>query len=248
MNILLSNDDGIDAQGICTLAEVLSKEHNVLVSAPDNERSASGHAITIRHPIYYSQRERKGYKAYAVSGTPADCVKIGLSHLADFKVDLVITGINHGQNLGTDVFYSGTVSAAMEAVFSGYKAVALSYSGANDFNFKFAANFMLQNIEEFNNSKYKLHSVNFPVCPVEKIQGVKLTELGSLAYKDMYKPLDDGKNGYILTNPYTVFGCKNDDDCDIIWSAKGYVTVTPLMQDLTDFNALKNSDLKNLKV
>ncbi len=127
MNILLTNDDGIDAEGINTLAELLSKHHNVVMVAPENQRSASSHSITIYEPIIVKQ-VKKSYnvEAYSISGTPADCVKVALDKLVPDNIDIVISGINKGLNIGNDILYSGTVSAAIEG--SMYKVPSIAVS------------------------------------------------------------------------------------------------------------------------
>ena len=146
MKILIANDDGIQAAGIQTLAKALCKEHEVYIVAPDQERSAAGHALTLNMPIRVRE-VNIGIdiaKAYAISGTPGDCVKIGITEILDVKPDLVISGINHGPNLGADVLYSGTVSAAMEGAVLGYPSLAVSLADlyGTSYNFKPAAQFV----------------------------------------------------------------------------------------------------------
>ncbi len=128
MRILLTNDDGIEAAGLKTLAAILAETHQVFVVAPDRERSAIGHAITVHKPIYPRTIDwgASGITAWKVNGTPADCVKLAVRALLPDSPDLVLAGINHGSNLGRDIFYSGTVSAAIEAMFTGVPALALS--------------------------------------------------------------------------------------------------------------------------
>ena len=133
MKILISNDDGIFASGIRALMEVLSKEHDVYVIAPDRERSAAGHSITLHTPLRVEELEPKFNvkRAWAVTGTPGDCVKMGINAILaeDELPDIVITGPNHGPNLGIDILYSGTVSAAMEGAILGYPSIAVSVAG-----------------------------------------------------------------------------------------------------------------------
>ena len=130
MKILLVNDDGIDAVGLKTLAETLSGEHELYIVAPEAERSAFSHSVTIFRDIRYIKTAHETIESYSISGTPADCVKFTIIHLfKDAKPDLVLSGINSGPNLGSDIMYSGTVAAASEAVFLGIPAVAVSLGG-----------------------------------------------------------------------------------------------------------------------
>ena len=133
MNILITNDDGIWADGIIELGKEISKYHNVYIVAPDSQRSATGHAITIHDPILVNEEfVDDNIKAFSISGTPADCVKIGIEALLkDINIDLVLSGINNGPNLGTDVIYSGTVSAAIEGFIQNKPSIAFSL---NEFN------------------------------------------------------------------------------------------------------------------
>lgn len=141
MNILVTNDDGINASGICSLAEALSKVADVYVCAPHTQRSAAGHGITVSKPIEVEERTfARAAKAYAITGTPADCVKIGTKILReqDIKVDMVFSGINLGGNLGTDTLYSGTVSAAIEGSLCGIPSVAVSVNSHEATHFELA--------------------------------------------------------------------------------------------------------------
>ena len=139
MKILLTNDDGVYADGITELALALNKQgHQLALVAPDRERSASGHAITLHHPLRALKITRSAIPditAYRVSGTPADCIKLALEKLIKFKADLIISGINHGPNLGLETLYSGTVSAAIEGWMLGHSSIAVSmnYSEKSDF-------------------------------------------------------------------------------------------------------------------
>ena len=133
MNILITNDDGIYADGIIELAKAISKIANVYVVAPESQKSATGHAITIHNPIMVHKIDMgENIKSYAISGTPADCVKVGIEGLfKDINIDLVLSGINNGSNLGTDVIYSGTVSAALEGFILNKPSIAISYDEVN---------------------------------------------------------------------------------------------------------------------
>ena len=136
MRILVANDDGIESEGIKTLAKVLSKRHKVTIVAPDGNRSAFSHSLTIsKNLIFKEVKVSDDFDAYTVSGTPADCVKFALHYFTDEKFDMVCSGINMGNNLGSDIMYSGTVAAAVEANFLGLKSIAFSNTGRKDFDF-----------------------------------------------------------------------------------------------------------------
>ena len=154
MNILVTNDDGIMSPGIILLAEALSEEHEVLVVAPDVERSATGHAITIRTPLW-AKEVKVGNKniGYAINGTPADCVKLGLLAISDRKIDLVISGVNKGQNMGIDVLYSGTVSGALEGAVTDTPSIAVSSSDWSNPEYETAARFMVDFLKIYDVSK-----------------------------------------------------------------------------------------------
>ena len=143
LNILISNDDGVFAEGIRALAKsALKKGHKVTVVCPDQERSATGHGLTLQSPLRVERADElfdKGIKALGCSGTPADCVKLALSELLDKKPDLVLSGINHGPNLGTDIFCSGTVAAAMEGTLENIPSMAISVASFKWKNFEFAS-------------------------------------------------------------------------------------------------------------
>lgn len=251
MNILLSNDDGINAEGLFELAGALSADNNVIVIAPDGERSASGHSISLKKILKYKKEDIfLNAEAYSLTGTPADCVKFGILELVKNKIDLVVSGINHGRNLGTDVFYSGTVSAAMEGFISGHKAIAVSCCGKGNYDFKYAAQFIRKNLDYFYNisASPSVINVNFPDCGHEDIKGVKITPLGRRKYNDVYKVSGiSGEEGYILESAAEI-KAENPEDCDVEWSGKNYVTVTPLKLDLTDGKILKKMDSKDISL
>lgn len=244
MRILVVNDDGINAKGIYSLAKEFEKVHDVTVVAPDNQRSACGHSITLTSPIIIKEVDLEGLKsrAYSISGTPADCVRIGLDILAEGKVDMVISGINKGLNVGTDVVYSGTVSAAVEASIYGTPsmAVSLQVSEENE-NYEIAAKYALNILKMLENQllgKDTTLNLNIPLCLEEEIKGIKICKLGKTTYEHKYIEYisEDGKG-------YNVKGNRNkkefrDDDVDYI--EQKYVTLTPLNFDLTNHEILSS--------
>ena len=240
MKILLTNDDGIYAEGIQTLAQVLSRqEHDIVMVAPDRERSASGHSITIKDPLRVNSVEFKkipGIKSFKVDGTPADCVKLGIEKFVDFEPDLIISGINDGANLGYDVLYSGTVSAAIEAWMMGYNSIAVSLAVKEDRNFKSAANFVsdfLKKLELDLLPERMLLNINVPDLPREKMQGSYIADLGASNYVDSFEERVDpmGSNYYWLSGKTKEEFSYNTD----IWAVNhGKIALTPLKIELTN--------------
>ncbi|MDD3237855.1 MAG: 5'/3'-nucleotidase SurE [Candidatus Gastranaerophilales bacterium] len=252
MKILISNDDGINANGIRVLSSVLGKEHEVYVVAPDRERSAAGHSLTLNSPLRVDELEpRYGNKrCWTTTGTPGDCVKIALSAILaeDEKPDFVISGINHGPNLGTDVFYSGTVSCAMEGALMGIPSMAVSLCGGDftENSFLFAANFVkkfLPKIKEIEFPKKTMLNVNVPSIAPEDIVGVAISKLGTRTYTDEYEKRVDprGKTYYWLAGEFVKDGGENDSDINAIRSNR--VSITPVTFDITNSGIIP--DLEN---
>lgn len=236
MRILVANDDGIESEGIKTLAKVLSKRHKVTIVAPDGNRSAFSHSLTISKNLTFKEvKVSDDFDAYTVSGTPADCVKFALHYFTDEKFDMVCSGINMGNNLGSDIMYSGTVAAAVEANFLGLKSIAFSNTGRKDFDFSANAAVIekiFDKVAELSSTEYALN-VNLPnYAP----KGVKFASIGIQKYSDSYVKNDDGTYR-LIGEPVDM---KQDENCDVVLSNKGYVTVTPVLYDRTDYAAMKN--------
>lgn len=204
MKILVGNDDGIFAPGVRALANTLALDHEVTVVCPDRERSATGHGLTIHQPIRAEQVQSMfvdQVTAWACSGTPADCIKLALGALLDSPPDFVLSGINQGPNLGTDVLYSGTVSAAMEGVIEGITSIAFSYGSFTDQQFQPAANFgqqLLEHLIQHPLSEPMLLNVNVPAVPADQIQGVALTRQGIRRYHDLFEKRIDPRGKRII--------------------------------------------------
>jgi 5'-nucleotidase len=240
MRLLVCNDDGIQSEGIIVLAKCLSREHNVLVVAPDGNRSAFAHSLSISKDIEMNEVFiDAAFKSYSISGTPADCVKFAHHVFSDFKIDLVCSGINKGHNLGTDVIYSGTVSAGLEANSLGLPAIAFSSTAFVDNNFDLCGVIALKIIDKLkdNLSCGYTYNVNIPNVLQAEIKGVKFTKLGIQIYTDEY--ISRGENLYRLIGEPIVHD-KNDCDCDVEWNRKNYVTITPILFDKTDYFTLNN--------
>lgn len=249
MIILLTNDDGIYAEGIRTLAEVLKENgHQLFIAAPDRERSAAGHSITIREPL---RANRINYfqdiDAYKINGTPADCVKLGIEKLMPFSPEIIISGINSGSNLGYDVLYSGTVSAAIEGWMMGFNSIAVSLVYREKGNFHTAAAYIKNFINEYDLSDFKekiLLNINVPDCEANELKGVKITRLGTSLYEDTYEERIDpmGSKYYWLTG-----GSGRDEkgeNTDIVAVENGYISITPIKIDLNNEKLINDWPLK----
>lgn len=250
MHILISNDDGIFALGIRTLANTIAQAgHQVTVVAPDQERSATGHGLTLHQPIraeIIAGIFVPEVTAYACSGTPADCVKLALSAVLQTKPDLVLSGINHGSNLGTDILYSGTVSAAMEGTLEGITSIALSLASYTINLFQPSANFALKLIEQLQEkplNEATLLNVNIPPVAESEIKGVKITRQGIRRYIENFQQRVDprGKNYYWLAGelveeieqPAHIYLPPNLPT-DVQAIKENFITITPLQYNLTD--------------
>lgn len=251
MKILLSNDDGIVANGIRALTEELSKEHDVYVIAPDRERSAAGHSLTLHTPLRVEELEPKfgAKRNWVTTGTPGDCVKIGLSAILgpDEKPDLVISGINHGPNLGADILYSGTVSCALEGAMLGFPAIATSLAGLSCEleNFEFAAKFMakfVKRIKDITMPPKCILNINFPSLSGEDVNGVAITKLGTRMFTSDYdKRLDPrGKTYYWLAGQLIQYD--ENDGTDINALRMNKISITPITFEMTNFEIMEELD------
>lgn len=248
MNILITNDDGIYADGIIELAKSISKIANVYVVAPESQRSATGHAITIHSPIMVHKIDMgENIKSYAISGTPADCVKVGVEALfKEVNIDMVLSGINNGPNLGTDVIYSGTVSAAMEGFVQNKPSIAFSL---NEFNVsKEVYSQVSKHASKIvNDIKDKLNILNDCILNVNipngEVKGTKITRLGERKYENVLEERvsPHGKRYFWIGGK--VKELEQENDSDIIVIEEGYITITPVNIDMT--NNKKIEILKN---
>ena len=242
MKILISNDDGIVANGIKALSETLAEQHDVYVVAPDRERSAAGHSLTLHTPLRVEELEAKNgvKRCWVTTGTPGDCVKIGISAILaeDEKPDLVISGINHGPNLGADILYSGTVSCAMEGAMLGVPSIAVSLASLRyEYeDFLYAARFILSllpKLKEFQFPKKTLLNVNVPALDPEDISGVAITEMGRKMFTDNYEKRVDprGKIYYWLAGELT--NEPEDAQTDIAAVRNNKISITPITYEMT---------------
>ncbi len=247
-HILITNDDGIHAEGIQTLCQVIAEEHpdiRLSIIAPDRERSAIGHAITMHKPLRVEEINlavNNKLQGYSVNGTPSDCVKLAVEAILDTKPDLVISGINRGSNLGTDVLYSGTVSAAVEGLILGIPSVAVSLTGTGENRaFRYAGQVVSKMIPRLLAGSIEadtLVNVNVPV-KVDQLKGIKVTCLGTRRYQNAFEKRTDprGMHYYWMAGELVVDDLE-DEHCDTRAVREGYISVTPIHFQLTNKAAM----------
>ena len=251
MRILLSNDDGVHAEGLKVLQRELGKFADVWVVAPLEEKSTTGHSLTLHKPL---RMIPMGHRFFGVSGSPADCVYLGIRQVLKGMPDVVVSGINRGANLGQDVYYSGTVSAAREACILGLPSIAVSLaidfgSPVNDLKLhyitaaKLAARLVRQiKTKKLDLPKHTLLNLNVPDRPIGKIKGIRLSRQGFRFYSGSILQRKDhrGKDYYWVGGQYKGFRREDGTDCTAI--EDGYASLTPLKLDSTDLQFL--SDLE----
>ncbi len=250
MDILLTNDDGIYAEGLWALYEKLAPHHLVTVVAPDRERSAVGHGITLHHPLRTNQiMVNNGCQGYAVDGTPVDCVKIGLMEILDIKPDMVISGINPGANVGVNINYSGTVAAAKEAALYKVPAISVSIQGRKASSYEYAAIFtakLAENVYDKGLPFGTFLNVNIPDIPENKIEGVRISRQGTSLYKEYIEKRVDPRNlpYYWHGHVSQAFSNNPELDCDAL--DENFISITPIKCDATDYKMLE--ELKNWNI
>ena len=240
LRILVTNDDGYQAAGIRVLAAAAQALGDVTVVAPDREQSATSHSLTLHHPL---RARRAPDGAYAVDGTPTDCVSLAVNALLAERPDVVLSGINHGPNMGEDVLYSGTVSAAMEATVLGIPAIAFSYVGGPLDRIEAweepVRRLLLSMLDEGSFPEDALLSVNLPPIPPAEVQGVRVTTLGRRRYSDsITRALDPSGREYFWIGGGTS-EWSGGPDSDFRAIEAGMVSVTPLHLDLTNYKLLE---------
>lgn len=243
MNILITNDDGVHAEGLTCLKAELDKIGRVFVVAPDRPRSACGHSITLHKPLRAEKVTlRDGSTGYASNGTPSDCVSLGLLGMIEDPIDVVVSGINHGPNLGWDLTYSGTVSAAMEAAIMGVRAFAISVSSyAPRLDYGPAARFaaaLAQMLAEHEMPESTLLNVNVPDLPPSQIKGVLVTRQGKRRYSGQLEKRTDpmGRDYYWLGGDQPTDSL--EEGTDVYAISEGWVSVTPVHLDLTAYSSI----------
>jgi 5'-nucleotidase len=242
MRILLTNDDGIDSEGLTALYHALRAEHEVAVIAPDRNWSIAGHNKTMDRPLRVTERAWEDTKVWATDGTPSDCVALAALGFLGYVPELVVSGINKGPNLGDDITYSGTVAAAMEAVISELPAVAVSIEDYLDWHFATAAAFiarLVRKVELNGIPAGVLLNVNVPNVPESAIGGVRVTRLGRRIYRDeLVRRLDPrGRPYYWIGGDIPQSHLEEGTDAHAV--ANNQISVTPIHLDLTNHRLLE---------
>lgn len=244
MRILVCNDDGIRAAGIRALEAALAPLGDVWVIAPDREQSAASHSLSLYRPLRVEQLDDRHY---AVDGTPTDAINLAINGIMKTRPDLVVSGINHGGNLGDDITYSGTVSAAMEGTLLGVPSIAMSLAARDSFEFGTAAEFaarLAAVVGQRGLPRDTLLNVNVPGVPLDQIRGYRITRQGKRRYGDNIVELLDprGRKYYWIGGDDLGFVHGEGTDCTAI--ADGFISITPLHLDLTNYASIAEmSDL-----
>lgn len=246
MNILVANDDGVEAQGLRELVNALTERvgADVYVFAPDGQRSAASHAITLRSPISVWQVPFEGAaEAFALDGTPADCVAVGLKmlRLKGIEVDVVFAGINHGANVGTDTVYSGTVGAALEGSIQGVPSAAVSVDSHQATHFDYACDLAVDLMEKTGGvwDSSVMININTPDLPADEIKGVFTTVLGEREYLNDVQMKTEGEVTTFVYGGDPVLYESDDNHFDVVALENGYASVSPIQKDMTAYNAGK---------
>lgn len=237
MKILVTNDDGIQAEWLWALVRELKHVGQVTVAAPDSERSAIGTAVTLFQPLHASEAcaPEDGVKAYAIDGSPSDCVILALGKLITDNIDMVVSGVNNGHNLGEDVYISGTVGAAMQGYFRGLPAVATSAPRNNTVALKVAARAVASLVERMDANKLGriFLNVNAPDLPMEKVKGVKITRLARSSHINTVAEDNSGQHQqFRLVRERVEESASEGTDIEAI--VQGNISITPLYTSLLD--------------
>lgn len=248
MRILISNDDGVFAPGLRSLAKRLADEpdNEVFVVAPDRQRSATGHSLTLHKPLRVEEVELEGNmkRCWQTTGTPSDCVKLAVSVLLEEKPDIVISGINSGPNLGAEVLYSGTVAAAMEGAFLNVPSVAISLAAkTREKHYGVAADFLASFLKVYPKAHLgsrTLLNINVPNLPAEQIKEIRITELGVRLYDDRFEHRHDpsGRDYYWLAGQAIEEGESETSDAFAI--LHNMISITPVTFNMTDHDAIES--------
>lgn len=243
--IILSNDDGIKAKGLKVLYEAVEGQGDIIIAAPDRQRSGASHALSVADPIKVTRVKFGRAKAYAVSGTPVDCAKIALLSLAKRRPALLVSGINHGPNIAQFILYSGTIGAAAEAAILGIPAVAFSIDSYVPSEWEYARRYIKYFVSgvlkgEIPVKKHLLLNVNFPHLKQGLIKGVKILPRGGNEFREKYRAVKKGPGGGIFyMHDILERVNKGRGMSDAGGVEKGYITVTPLNFGLNDSGFIK---------
>ena len=240
MNILCSNDDGILAPGLALLAEACREIGEVTVVAPDREQSGTSHSLTLHRPL---RPARRPDGAFQVDGTPTDCVMLALETLMPERPDFVFSGVNHGPNMGEDVLYSGTVSAAMEGVMLGVPGVAISFAGNDPELMGSYRDTLVRLVRKITSARdfprATLLNINLPRRPASEVRGIKVTQLGSRFFSDSLTRMKDPWGREIMWIGGGTITWTGGEDSDHAAVAEGFISITPLHMDLTNYSLIE---------
>ena len=240
MKILCTNDDGYLALGLDVLASAARGLGEVRVVAPDREQSATSHSLTIHRPI---RARQAGEDVHVVDGTPTDCVIMAINQILESRPDFCLSGVNHGANRGEDVLYSSTVAGARQATVIGIPAVALSYTGDDyeslDAWEELLTRFLRQILTQNGFPQHTLLNVNLPAVPPEEVQGIRVTTLGRRKYSDSITRATDPKGKEYFWIGGGVSAWTGGEDSDFRAVEEGFLSVTPMHLDLTNYRLLE---------
>ena len=247
MRLLCTNDDGILAHGLSCMVKAAEQLGEVTIVAPDREQSATSHSLTLHHPV---RPVKRADRVYQIDGTPTDCVMIAVEALMPERPDFVLSGVNHGQNMGEDVLYSGTVAAAMEGMSLGIPSIAISFAGGD---LRADTSLLDQQIDVlkpllahiFALPKFPAHTllnINLPPLPEREIKGIRLTNLGKRVYSDSLKKMQDpwGREIYWIGGGSIAW--TGDENSDFRAIQEGFISLTPLHLDLTHHSLLQAAE------
>jgi 5'-nucleotidase len=240
MNILVTNDDGILAPGLALLADVCRKVGTVTVISPDREQSGTSHSLTLHRPL---RPARRPDGAWQVDGTPTDCVMLAIQALMPERPDFVFSGVNHGPNMGEDVLYSGTVAAAMEAVMLGVPGIGISFAGTRPETLGTYTDLLTHLVQRITSAPNfppeTFLNVNLPLVAAGEVKGIKVTKLGSRVFSESLTRMKDPWGREIFWIGGGTITWTGDEDSDHAAVREGYLSVTPLHMDLTNYDLLE---------
>lgn len=245
MRILITNDDGIHAPGLVELVKVAREFGEVKIIAPDHERSGCSHSMTLYDPLRVRQVDWEGHEAYEINGVPVDCVNVGLTIAWPDGCDLILSGFNNGPNLGFDVTYSGTVAGAMEGTINGIKSIALSLAGfvtGAPLHYETGGRWLLENWGMLVNAPQKpltFLNINVPSIAYEELRGHRVVKLGQRIYEDRVEMRHDPWNRPYYWQGGVVVMDPNQPGTDVQAVTQGFVAITPVTLDWTDYEHMK---------
>jgi len=242
MRILLTNDDGIFSDGLKILYKYLKEIAEIFIVVPETEKSATSHSINLLNPVRVKEVKINNFLCFVVSGTPVDCVKIGVRELIKEKIDMVISGINPGPNLGMDILYSGTVSAACEGAILGIPSIAVSIADYKNFKFDECSKVVLKLMDKIKNLKFPkdtILNINIPNRKINEIKGIKIAYQSKSRFNEEYEKRIDPRGNIYFWLKGNFKEVKGEKYSDVDAVKNGYVSITPIQLNLTNFNFLK---------